>query len=179
PLLSAAATSAEPASSPNAAAGLAPLESNPITPAVAATPIAPPARQPEIINPEPSAAHVWIPGAWERSADQWQWVPGHWTEPPFGNARWVAGYWKYEAGQYVWVAGHWAATEPGRGMVVENPVEPPPLPVASAPAGSEPPSTAPPGAAPVAAEPPVASEPPSANHRWVPGHWDWVNGWWW
>jgi hypothetical protein len=101
---------------------------------------------------------VWIPGDWERTPDQWQWVGGHWAKAPFGNARWVGGYWKYETGQYVWNPGHWASADPGQGLVVAKPVEMPPLPVEPTPT--------------------VPLAPPQPNYRWVPAQWSWTGyGW--
>lgn len=140
-------------------AASAPLATAASSPIVSEQPIAAPALQPEFITPEPSQEHVWIPGAWERTADQWQWVAGHWTKAPFGNSRWVSGYWKYDVGgKYVWSAGHWAATAPGQGMVVDKPLVAPPLPVEPAP-------VAPPA-------------PPQPDYSWVPAHWDWTGyGW--
>jgi hypothetical protein len=134
----------------------APTQTVVASPIISAQPIAEPALKPEIITPEPSAEHVWIPGDWERTPDQWKWVAGHWEKAPFGNARWVGGYWKWEAGQYVWNPGHWGTADPGMGMVVAKPVDIPALPAVSAP---------------VVATPPVGTQ-------LVPAHWEWTAyGW--
>src|SRR5262249_46583438 len=29
-------------------------------------------------NPEPKAGYIWVPGHWERGADQYVWIDGHW-----------------------------------------------------------------------------------------------------
>lgn len=113
------------------------------------SPIAPPPLQQEVITPEPSQAAVWIPGYWNRTPDNWDWVGGHWEQPPFENARYVAGYWQYDQSKYEWQPGHWAAAT--QGVVVAKPISPPPA----------------------FYEPIPQPTQVVANQTWVAGHWDW------
>jgi len=114
----------------------------------------PPPRQ-EVITAAPSAQAVWVPGAWERTPDQWNWVNGAWVKPPLRQAYWLPGYWQHTGGQYQWEAGHWAAGV--QGAVVAQKVTPPAPLVEVQPA-------APPG---------------MANPTWAPGHWEWRGTWVW
>lgn len=136
------------ASSPTVSAGA--TTTQPIT---SPTPLTPPPARQEIIKPEPSAEHVWIPGAWERQPGTWVWVEGHWDKPPLLPSRWVQGYWKYQEGQYQWHPGHWAASE--QGIVAAKPMATPSIPSETIP------------------------PPPGANATWVPGHWEWNGTWVW
>jgi hypothetical protein len=95
-------------------------------PVVVDQPINPPPLKPEVITPEPTKEHVWIPGYWERDPNQWQWVPGHWEKPPILSARWVTGYWRVQENRYHWHPGHWAVADAG--LVVNKPYEVPPVP---------------------------------------------------
>lgn len=113
------------------------------------SPVPPPAHQHEVITAEPSPAHVWVPGYWNREPNRWTWAAGHWEKPPFANARYVPGYWKYDASKYEWSPGHWA-TAP-QGVVVSKPIPAPPTFYEPVP------------------------EPAAVvtNQVWVPGHWNW------
>lgn len=116
-------------------------------------PLTPPPPRPEIITPEPSKEHVWIPGYWERDPNKWVWVEGHWDKPPILPARWVTGYWKVEENRYHWHAGHWAIAD--NGVIVNKPYDQPPTPQQ------------------------VAPPPPSPDQTWVAGRWDWNGHWVW
>jgi len=114
----------------------------------------PPPRQ-EIITAAPSNQAVWVPGAWERTPDQWNWVNGQWVKPPFNRAYWVTGYWQHAGGQYQWNAGHWAAGAQGA-VVAQKFAAPAPI--------TE-----------------VQPTPPADlnNPVWTPGHWEWRGTWVW
>ncbi|MCG8584773.1 MAG: hypothetical protein MI757_08700 [Pirellulales bacterium] len=119
------------------------------TKVVVDSPVAPPPPKQEVIAPEPTANHVWIPGYWNRTPTKWSWQPGRWEKPPFKNARYVAPYWKYNQSKYEWNPGHWA-TSP-RGVVVAKPVSAPPTFYEPVP---KPPTVVP-------------------NQVWIAGHWNW------
>jgi hypothetical protein len=114
----------------------------------------PPPRQ-EIITAAPSPQAVWVPGAWERTPDQWNWVNGAWVKPPLRQAYWLPGYWQHAGGQYQWEPGHWAAG--AQGAVVAQKVAPP---------------------APLVEVQPAAPAG-MANPTWAPGHWEWRGTWVW
>jgi hypothetical protein len=114
-----------------------------------------PAVQQEVITTAPSNQHVWVPGQWERTPDNWSWTVGKWVQPPFSNTYWVPGYWKHHGGRYVWQPAHWGVAT--QGVVVAKPIEIPP-------AYSE-----------------VKPEPPAGatTYIWQPGYWDWRGTWVW
>lgn len=114
----------------------------------------PPPRQ-ETITVAPSPTMVWVPGAWERTPDQWFWTDGKWVAPPFRKAYWTPGYWQHLGGQYHWLPGHWAAGT--QGAVVTQKVTPPAPIVETQPA-------------------PPANQ---SNLAWAPGHWEWRGTWVW
>ena len=114
----------------------------------------PPLRQ-EVITPEPSPAHVWVPGYWEREPDTWTWKAGHWEIPPFVGAHWQPGYWVYSYGRYEWHPGHWSAT--GNALVMQQKIEVP----------TRVPET-------------VPATAPAADLTGRPGYWEWRStGWVW
>ena len=96
-------------------------------PPVVASPtyIAVPPPQQEVITEAPAPSYVWVPGQWERTADDWSWNQGEWVQPPFSNAYWVPGYWQHHGGQFTWETAHWAAAQ--QGVVVQKPVTVPTL----------------------------------------------------
>ena len=55
----------------------------------------------------PSPKHVWVSGEWVRRGDNYFYVDGHWTRPPFRYHRWIEGHWKNTRRGWVWKAGHW------------------------------------------------------------------------
>lgn len=113
-----------------------------------------PAPQQEVITAAPGPSYVWVPGQWERSADEWTWNNGEWVQPPFSNSYWVPGYWQNWGGQYQWEAGHWAAAE--QGVVVQKPITVPPV---------------------YEQVQPVA--PATTGYTWQPGYWTWQATWVW
>jgi hypothetical protein len=114
-----------------------------------------PPLQQETITVAPSPTAVWIPGSWERTPDQWNWVNGQWVTPPFHRAYWMPGYWQHVGGQYTWLPGHWAAGTQGA-VVAEKVAVPAPL--------TE-----------------VQPAPPAGltAATWRPGHWEWRGTWVW
>jgi hypothetical protein len=117
-----------------------------------AAPAAVPFLQQEVIATEPSSSHVWIPGAWERTGNEWVWSPGRWLIPPNPSSHWVTGYWELAGGVYQWQPGHWAHAK--QGLIVEQPVVVPQL------------------------VPEVVPAIPATGGTWVPGRWEWRGGRW-
>ena len=56
----------------------------------------------------PDANMIWMPGYWAYGEQDYYWVPGAWTEPPYEGAMWTPAYWGWEDGQYVFHDGYWA-----------------------------------------------------------------------
>ncbi len=112
-----------------------------------------PTLQEEIVTAQPEASMVWVPGYWERDADQWNWVSGLWFAPPAEDAMWVNGHWKYESDKWHWVEGQWVVNETD--WIVTDIVEVPDTIFEIQP-----------------------EQPSTANH-WVSGYWDWDGGWSW
>lgn len=69
-------------------------------------PTAPPPLQQEIIMPQPSPAHVWMPGFWGWH-NHWVWTPGRWALPPHPGAHWQAPVWAPHRGAWHYRPGHW------------------------------------------------------------------------
>jgi hypothetical protein len=73
-------------------------------------PGAPPATpaQVEMTAPMPGVNYTWIVGAWIWGPDQkWEWVKGHWEQPPFVGATWVPPRCENREGKYFYVPGKW------------------------------------------------------------------------
>lgn len=68
---------------------------------------APPAPRVETMGVAPSADHVWVPGNWTRSGNQWIWSSGHWDLRPAAKSVYVPGHWERQGGGYVWREGYW------------------------------------------------------------------------
>ncbi len=113
-----------------------------------------PPPQQEVITEAPAPSYVWVPGQWERSADNWTWNAGEWVQPPFSNSYWVPGYWQNWGGQYQWETGHWAAAD--QGVVVQKPITVPPVYEEVQPAA-----------------------PATTGYVWQPGYWTWRGTWVW
>jgi hypothetical protein len=107
----------------------------------------------EIVTPMPSGEVVWVPGNWERRGDQWVWTKGRWERPPRKEAHWRKGQWAWEQGEWHWVPGHWAV---GRSSWMVDEIVDVPTDFKE----NKPPQ-------------------PSADYRWVSGHWDWDGAWFW
>ena len=47
--------------------------------------------------PSPGEGYVWVDGfyVWDPSQDhqEWVWIMGHWTMPPYPGQKWLANYW--------------------------------------------------------------------------------------
>ena len=67
----------------------------------------PPAIPTEVAPPQPSPAHVWVPGHWVWRRRNYVWTPGHWTVPGTPTQVWVPGHWAPRGAGYVWVEGRW------------------------------------------------------------------------
>jgi WXXGXW repeat (2 copies) len=137
---------------PHASFAQAILEPPPVITSPTYVTVPPP--QQEVITEAPASSYVWVPGQWERTADNWTWNNGQWVQPPFSNAYWVPGYWQHHSGQFTWEASHWAAAQ--QGVVVQKPVTVPPL------------------------YEEVQPDPPAATgYVWQPGYWEWRGTWVW
>jgi hypothetical protein len=78
-----------------------------VPPPAVTTPPAAPAIPAEVAPPQPSPAHVWVPGHWAWRKRGYVWVPGHWTVPGAPARVWVPGHWAPRGAGYVWVEGRW------------------------------------------------------------------------
>jgi len=67
---------------------------------------APPPPRTEMIPFAPLPSSVWVPGYWAWNSG-WQWVTGHWAQPPQGATTWVPGQWVPQGQYWVWRPGHW------------------------------------------------------------------------
>lgn len=76
-------------------------------PAVATDPPATPAIPDEVAPPQPSPAHVWVPGHWAWRKRNYVWVTGHWTIPGKKTEVWEPGHWEMRGSRYEWVEGRW------------------------------------------------------------------------
>jgi hypothetical protein len=72
---------------------------------VVVTQAPPPLRQ-EVITMAPSPTNVWVPGYWSWN-NGWQWVAGHWEQPPQRMTTWVPGQWEPQGSNWVWRPGRW------------------------------------------------------------------------
>jgi hypothetical protein len=106
-----------------------------------------------VAGERPSNEHIWIPGAWERTGDKWEWQSGRWAKPPHGSATWMKGHWSWVDSKWRWNPGHWFASESPVG--VTETIEPPPILAETIP------------------------EKPSDKNHWVAGYWDWDGHWIW
>lgn len=114
-------------------------------------PPAPVNEVPPDMKPDSDKA-VWIPGywAWDEERKDFLWVSGVWRAPPPGF-RWMPGYWKDNEGQgYQWVTGYWMPAHLQEATFMPQP----PQSMDSGPNAPQ----------------------PSADHFWVPGHWQWYDG---
>jgi hypothetical protein len=124
-------------------------------PVIEPTYVAVPPPLQEVITTAPSPQYVWVNGYWDRTPDDWDWMPGTWVKPPYQNAYWVPGYWQNQGGTYQWEDAHWALAD--QGYVVQKPIAVPPLyeeVQPAAPAGG-------------------------TNLTWQPGYWQWRGTWVW
>jgi WXXGXW repeat (2 copies) len=122
--------------------------------------MAPPPLRVETQPPQPSAAHVWIPGHWIWRGTQHEWSIGHWVIPPAGGYVWSPARWAAENGQWSFYEGHWRLANPPTQPVIYQPAAAPAQPVVV--------DAAPP--APIVEVRPAA---PWANGVWIPGYWHW------
>ncbi|MCE5326084.1 MAG: YXWGXW repeat-containing protein [Planctomycetaceae bacterium] len=71
----------------------------------------PPVPLAESIPTVPDDDYVWIPGYWDWTGSDYQWVRGQWMLPP-GTARvWVPPRYDLRAGRYFYYRGYWASVE--------------------------------------------------------------------
>jgi hypothetical protein len=68
---------------------------------------APPALQTENPGPQPSSAHIWVPGYWTWQNSQYQWIAGQWAIPPEGDTTWIPPHWEPEGNGYRFYEGYW------------------------------------------------------------------------
>jgi hypothetical protein len=66
----------------------------------------PPLPQQETIPLAPLPSSAWVPGYWSWN-NGWQWVAGHWAQPPPGTTTWVPGQWTPQGQNWVWLPGRW------------------------------------------------------------------------
>jgi hypothetical protein len=66
----------------------------------------PPEPRAEVAPAAPRAGAVWVRGYWHWSGMQYVWIPGHWDDPPRGQA-WHAPQYSFRDGTYFYEAGTW------------------------------------------------------------------------
>jgi WXXGXW repeat (2 copies) len=69
--------------------------------------LAPPPLPIYVVPSPPSAGHLWTPGYWGWSGDDYYWVPGTWVRPPQVGLLWTPGYWGWRSNAFVWSRGYW------------------------------------------------------------------------
>lgn len=130
----------------------------------------PPPPRAEPISERPTPAHVWLPGYWDWSANQFRWVEGRWDVPPRADLTWIPPRWESRGDRYVLVAGYW------RDPVITAAPPPPPAPTVVVTQPSPPPAAPVVIVAPPPARQEVVYARPSPQHVWVPGYWMWRGG---
>jgi hypothetical protein len=68
---------------------------------------APPAMQQEVVLAQPSSQHVWIAGYCTWRNDRYEWMAGHWEQPPSSGAVWNAPRWEQHGNAYKFSEGYW------------------------------------------------------------------------
>jgi hypothetical protein len=76
---------------------------------------APPPMIVERRPPPPSMDYVWIDGYWQWGGREYQWVGGHYVQPPEPNVIWVAPRYDHDAHGYRYSPGQWRKQEQGNG----------------------------------------------------------------
>jgi hypothetical protein len=107
----------------------------------------------DVAGKRPSNEHIWVPGSWEHTGDDWEWKSGRWAKPPHGQDSWTRGHWGWVEGKWHWKPGHWV--DLGTPLVVREIIEPP------------------------ASLPETVPEKPADKNQWIAGYWDWDGRWIW
>ena len=63
--------------------------------------------QQEAVQPAPSYRSVWLAGYWTWRNDGYEWVAGHWEQPPGNSTLWIRPRWVRTGGSYRFYEGHW------------------------------------------------------------------------
>jgi hypothetical protein len=82
--------------------------------------VAPPPAKMEAKPASPGAGHVWAPGFWERSNDQWVWVSGSWVKAHPKHKHYRQATWVKTKRGYVFQQGGYAASPGGKIVVVNS-----------------------------------------------------------
>lgn len=69
--------------------------------------LAPPPLPVYVVPLPPSNRHIWAPGYWGWSGEDYYWVPGTWVRPPQVGLLWTPGYWGWRDNAFVWRGGYW------------------------------------------------------------------------
>lgn len=69
--------------------------------------LAPPPLPVYVVPLPPSNGHLWAPGYWGWSGEDYYWVPGTWVRPPQVGLLWTPGYWGWRSNAFVWNGGYW------------------------------------------------------------------------
>ena len=132
---------------------------------------APPPVRVEVRSPQPSPAHVWVPGAWGWSGHEHVWNAGRWETPPQPGHQWREARWEHQGERYQYTPGGWAPGGVPMAVPQGQPMMPQPVmaqPMMPQPVMAQPVMMAPPG---MRREPRPAMVP--AGQRWLPGYWQW------
>jgi hypothetical protein len=67
----------------------------------------PPRREAVRDRERPSNRHIWVAGYWRHDRGGYDWVPGHWEQPPRDRRTWVEPRWENRGGVHVFIEGTW------------------------------------------------------------------------
>jgi hypothetical protein len=80
----------------------------PIDPSPRPGPACPAPRREAVRDRErPSNRHIWVAGYWRHDRGGYDWVPGHWEQPPRDRRTWVEPRWENRGGVHVFIEGTW------------------------------------------------------------------------
>jgi hypothetical protein len=68
----------------------------------------PPAPRYEVRGPRPGEGYIWVGGFWTAEGGRWEWVPGHWDQPPEPDVYWIQPRYVHSYGEYIYEPGHWS-----------------------------------------------------------------------
>jgi len=93
-----------PATSGPTSTAFSPLASSETTIVVTQVPQFP---QREAVRAAPSYQQVWLAGYWTWRHDGYEWIAGHWEQPPGNSTLWIRPRWVRTGDSYLFYEGHW------------------------------------------------------------------------
>ncbi|MEI8198198.1 MAG: YXWGXW repeat-containing protein [Phycisphaerae bacterium] len=76
---------------------------------------APPPLVVERRPPMPAGGYVWVDGYWVWDNQQYNWVAGHYVQPPQPNVIWIAPRYERDPRGYRYMPGQWGRHDQGNG----------------------------------------------------------------